>query len=193
VFFQACMIRRAICDPEVLARLAVYNVPIVALFQRESQCCSTADMDSCPLPAQLCDFMGKFDPDPFYDIVSRCALLHTCGWLDGHLLPGEVVKCARAAVALVRRFTCLVPVALRLGHQTHGLDGILPTFGPVALPASARLHIDTGSLVMQPLDYLALVNRSAGEAGVIAGVSIAFTAPNENTLEGCTHLCESAL
>ena len=82
-----------------------------------------------------------------------------------------------------------LPLPLR---QTHGMDGVTPQLGLVPLPATARLHIDTGSLVMQPLDYLALVNRSAGEAGLIAGVSIAFTAPNENTLEGCTHLYSTA-
>jgi hypothetical protein len=60
------------------------------------------------------------------------------------------------------------------------------------MPPTARLHIDTGSIVMQPLDYLALVNVSAGSAGLIAGVAIAFVAPNENTLEGCTHLYTTA-
>jgi hypothetical protein len=71
--------------------------------------------------------------------------------------------------------------------QAHGIDGVSPQLGVVPLPPNARLHVDTGSIVMQPLDYLALVNVSSG-SGLIAGVSISFVAPNENTLEGCTHL-----
>lgn len=139
-------------------------------------------VDVLTFPTQQCDVLGQHAPDPFHDVLPRRALVHACVGRHNDILPGE------SGSAFGNANQC--PTApLR---QTHGMDGVTPQLGLVPLPTTARLHIDTGSLVMQPLDYLALVNRSAGEAGLIAGVSIAFTAPNENTLEGCTHLYSTA-
>jgi hypothetical protein len=69
-------------------------------------------------------------------------------------------------------------------YQAHGLDGVPATFGGIALPPAARLQMQRNDLALPALAYLPVVDVPAGNTAVIAGLAIAFTAPNLNTLEG---------
>jgi len=78
-------------------------------------------------------------------------------------------------------------------YQAHGIDGIIPSFGSLPLPANARLTMQRNDLVMDPLEYLSVVNVEAGKSAYIAGLALAVSnTPNMNTLEGCFHLYETA-
>jgi hypothetical protein len=76
-------------------------------------------------------------------------------------------------------------------YQAHGLDGVAPTFGRVPLPAGARLVLQRNDLVLDRLAYLNVSSFAAG-GGLVAAISIAFVAPNLNTLEGCFHFYPTA-
>lgn len=71
-------------------------------------------------------------------------------------------------------------------YQAHGLIGASASFGRLPLPSSARLVLQRNDLLLPRLAYLPLSNFSTG-GGLLAAVSIAFVAPNLNTLEGCVH------
>jgi hypothetical protein len=73
-------------------------------------------------------------------------------------------------------------------YQAHGIDGVQQSFNGIQLPSHARLQLQTQRLTLPALAYLPIVTVPAGNTGVIAGIAIAFTAPNLNTLEGCFHL-----
>ena len=77
-------------------------------------------------------------------------------------------------------------------YQAHGLlDAGQPTFGRMPLPAGARLVLQRNDLVLPRLAYLPVANFSSG-GGFLAAISIAFVAPNLNTLEGCFHFYPTA-
>ncbi len=74
-------------------------------------------------------------------------------------------------------------------YQGHGLiasDYQLSLFGKLIIPASARLVIQRNRLVLPRLQYLNITDFKSGR-GLVAAIAIAFTAPNQNTLEGCFH------
>lgn len=71
-------------------------------------------------------------------------------------------------------------------YQGHGLDGVAPSFGKVALPPRARLVLQRKALALPRLAYLNVSHFDSGR-GLVAAIAIAFTAPNQNTLEGCFH------
>jgi Protein of unknown function (DUF2961) len=77
-------------------------------------------------------------------------------------------------------------------YQAHGLDGVQPALGLVPLPPSARLVLQRNRLSLPALAYLPVVDFPAGTSGVVAGIAIAFVAPNLNTLEGCFHFYPTA-
>ena len=77
-------------------------------------------------------------------------------------------------------------------YQAHGLDGVPTTFSGITLPPAARLQMQRNDLALPALAYLPVVSVPAGSSAVIAGIAIAFTAPNLNTLEGCFHLYTTA-
>jgi len=77
-------------------------------------------------------------------------------------------------------------------YQAHGIDGAPQSFGGIPLPAHARLQLQTKRISLAALEYLPVVSVPSGYTGVIAGIAIAFTAPNLNTLEGCFHLYTTA-
>jgi hypothetical protein len=77
-------------------------------------------------------------------------------------------------------------------YQAHGLDGVQSALGLVPLPPSARLVLQRNRLSLPALAYLPVVSFPAGTSGVIAGIAIAFVAPNLNTLEGCFHFYQTA-
>lgn len=77
-------------------------------------------------------------------------------------------------------------------YQAHGLlDAGQPTFGRLPLPVGARLVLQRNDLVLPRLAYLPVANFSSG-GGFLAAISIAFVAPNLNTLEGCFHFYPTA-
>ena len=71
-------------------------------------------------------------------------------------------------------------------YQGHGLMGAALSFGKIDLPPVARLVIQRNRLVLPRLQYLNVSDFKSG-TGVVAAIAIAFTAPNQNTLEGCFH------
>jgi hypothetical protein len=71
-------------------------------------------------------------------------------------------------------------------YQGHGLLNVAPTFGRLPLPPKARLVIQRNRLVLPRLQYLNVSDFKVG-SGIVAAIAIAFTAPNQNTLEGCFH------
>ena len=71
-------------------------------------------------------------------------------------------------------------------YQGHGLLNVVPTFGRLPLPPKARLVIQRNRLVLPRLQYLNVSDFKVG-SGIVAAIAIAFTAPNQNTLEGCFH------
>ena len=73
-------------------------------------------------------------------------------------------------------------------YQGHGLMGAALSFGKIDLPPVARLVIQRNRLVLPRLQYLNVSDFKSG-TGVVAAIAIAFTAPNQNTLEGCFHWC----
>ena len=77
-------------------------------------------------------------------------------------------------------------------YQAHGLDGVPQTFNGIALPPAARQQMQRNALQLPALAYLPVVSVPAGNTAVIAGIAIAFVAPNLNTLEGCFHLYTTA-
>jgi Protein of unknown function (DUF2961) len=77
-------------------------------------------------------------------------------------------------------------------YQAHGLDGAIPRFGAIDLPSSARLSIQRNDLVLPKLAYLNVSSYPSGTSGLVAALSIAFIAPNLNTLEGCFHFYPTA-
>jgi hypothetical protein len=73
-------------------------------------------------------------------------------------------------------------------YQGHGLLNVLPMFGRLPIPPNARLVIQRNRLVLPRLHYLNVSDFKVG-SGIVAAIAIAFTAPNQNTLEGCFHWC----
>jgi hypothetical protein len=71
-------------------------------------------------------------------------------------------------------------------YQGHGVLGVAPSFGKIQMPPSARLVIQRNSLLLPRLHYLNISQFQTGY-GIVAAIAIAFTAPNQNTLEGCFH------
>jgi hypothetical protein len=75
-------------------------------------------------------------------------------------------------------------------YQGHGLLQVPSSnynlFNKLPLPSSARLVIQRNRLLLPRLQYLNISNFKTG-SGVVAAIAIAFTAPNQNTLEGCFH------
>jgi hypothetical protein len=71
-------------------------------------------------------------------------------------------------------------------YQGHGLLDVAPSFGKIQLPPRARLVIQRNSLLLPRLSYLNVSEFKSGK-GLVAAIAIAFSAPNQNTLEGCFH------
>ncbi len=75
-------------------------------------------------------------------------------------------------------------------YQGHGLTQVPSStynlFNKLPLPSSARLVIQRNRLLLPRLQYLNISDFKSG-SGVVAAIAIAFTAPNQNTLEGCFH------
>ena len=95
-----------------------------------------------------------------------------------------------ASVRITLQFTGASGAATTY-YQAHGLDGVAPSFGRVPLPAGARLVLQRNDLVLDRLAYLNVSSFASG-GGLVAAISIAFVAPNLNTLEGCFHFYPAA-
>jgi hypothetical protein len=98
------------------------------------------------------------------------------------------------AITLEFKPTVEGPVATAVYYQAHGMDGVAPAFGNFgALPSGARLEIQKQNpLALKGLGYLSVVDVPSGSSGLVAGLSLAFEAPNLNTLEGCFHFFPTA-
>jgi hypothetical protein len=73
--------------------------------------------------------------------------------------------------------------------QVHGVENApLVIEGiPIPLNLGAKLQLQKQSLTLQPLEYLDVVSIPTGYQGYVLAITIAFSAPNLNTLEGCVH------
>jgi hypothetical protein len=72
-------------------------------------------------------------------------------------------------------------------YQAHGTTKGSAYLGNYQLPSNARLVMQKKQVSVAALDYLSVVNVDGGMSGVVAGIAMAFVAPNLNTLEGCFH------
>jgi hypothetical protein len=69
----------------------------------------------------------------------------------------------------------------------RGAENLPISIGGVAIPTTARMQLQVNSLVLAPLEYLNIVDVPYG-SGLIFSTTLAFVAPNLNTLEGCFRL-----
>jgi hypothetical protein len=70
----------------------------------------------------------------------------------------------------------------------RGSEDIPLVVGDMKLPSSARLSVDVQNIQNMPaLQYLDVISAPDGRSGISFLVTLSFTAPNLNTLEGCVH------
>ncbi len=69
----------------------------------------------------------------------------------------------------------------------RGAENLPLSFGGVPLPTTARMQLQVFNQTVQPLEYVPIVNIPTGN-GMVVLVTLAFSAANLNTLEGCVRL-----
>jgi Protein of unknown function (DUF2961) len=69
----------------------------------------------------------------------------------------------------------------------RGTENLPITIGGIQLPTTARLQLQKNNVTLKPLEFLTVGSSNRGTRGAFFMFTLAFYAPNLNTLEGCPH------